>query len=71
MASPSDGSRLAALLAVILKAHPPLRRERARRRERRAGARGLRPNYERLVAMKHTDDPTNFFRLNQIIKPTV
>jgi FAD/FMN-containing dehydrogenase len=29
-----------------------------------------RPNYERLVAMKNTYDPTNFFRLNQNIKPT-
>ena len=27
--------------------------------------------YERLVALKNTYDPTNFFRLNQNIKPTV
>jgi hypothetical protein len=26
-------------------------------------------NYERLVALKNTDDPTNFFALNQNIKP--
>ncbi len=29
------------------------------------------PKYERLVALKNTYDPTNFFRLNQNIKPTV
>jgi hypothetical protein len=29
------------------------------------------PNYEQLVAMKNKYDPTNFFRLNQNIKPTV
>ena len=29
------------------------------------------PNYERLVALKNKYDPTNFFRLNQNIKPTV
>jgi FAD/FMN-containing dehydrogenase len=28
-------------------------------------------NYERLVALKNTYDPTNFFHLNQNIKPTV
>jgi hypothetical protein len=28
-------------------------------------------NYERLVALKNTYDPTNFFQLNQNIKPTV
>ena len=28
-------------------------------------------NYERLVALKNTYDPTNLFRLNQNIKPTV
>ena len=27
------------------------------------------PNYERLVALKNKYDPTNFFRLNQNIKP--
>ena len=27
--------------------------------------------HERLVALKNTYDPTNFFRLNQNIKPTV
>ena len=29
------------------------------------------PNYERLVALKNKYDPTNFFRVNQNIKPTV
>jgi len=29
-----------------------------------------RDNYERLVAIKDTYDPTNFFRVNQNIKPT-
>ncbi len=29
-----------------------------------------RENYERLVAVKNTYDPTNFFRVNQNIKPT-
>jgi len=29
------------------------------------------PNYERLVALKNKYDPTNFFSLNQNIKPTV
>ena len=28
------------------------------------------PNYERLLALKNKYDPTNFFRLNQNIKPT-
>lgn len=28
------------------------------------------PNYDRLVALKNKYDPTNFFRLNQNIKPT-
>lgn len=28
-----------------------------------------RPNYERLVALKTKYDPTNFFRMNQNIKP--
>ena len=28
-------------------------------------------HYERLVALKNTYDPTNLFRLNQNIKPTV
>jgi FAD/FMN-containing dehydrogenase len=28
------------------------------------------PNYQRLVALKNTYDPTNFFRLNQNITPT-
>jgi len=28
------------------------------------------PNYERLVALKEKYDPTNFFRVNQNIKPT-
>ena len=26
-------------------------------------------NYERLVALKNAYDPTNFFRLNQNVKP--
>jgi hypothetical protein len=30
-----------------------------------------RDNYERLVVVKNKYDPTNFFRLNQNIKPTV
>lgn len=30
-----------------------------------------RPNYERLVTVKNQYDPTNFFRMNQNIKPTV
>ena len=29
------------------------------------------PNYNRLVALKNKYDPTNFFRLNQNIKPMV
>ena len=29
------------------------------------------PDYERLVALKNKYDPTNLFRLNQNIKPTV
>ena len=28
-----------------------------------------RDNYERLAAIKGTDDPTNFFHVNQNIKP--
>jgi hypothetical protein len=28
-------------------------------------------NYERLVALKKKYDPTNFFRMNQNIKPTM
>jgi hypothetical protein len=28
-------------------------------------------NYDRLVDLKNRYDPTNFFRLNQNIKPTV
>lgn len=28
-------------------------------------------NYERLAELKHKYDPTNLFRLNQNIKPTV
>jgi FAD/FMN-containing dehydrogenase len=28
-----------------------------------------RDNYQRLAAIKHTYDPTNFFRVNQNIKP--
>ena len=28
-------------------------------------------NYERLVALKNTYDPTNFFRLNPNIRPTL
>jgi FAD/FMN-containing dehydrogenase len=29
------------------------------------------PNYDRLVALKNRYDPTNLFRLNPNIKPTV
>jgi FAD/FMN-containing dehydrogenase len=29
------------------------------------------PNYDRLVALKNTLDPTNFFHLNSNVKPTV
>jgi FAD/FMN-containing dehydrogenase len=29
------------------------------------------PNYERLVALKNEYDPTNLFRLNQNIQPTI
>jgi hypothetical protein len=28
------------------------------------------PNYERLVTMKNTYDPTNLFRVNQNVRPT-
>ena len=28
------------------------------------------PKYDRLVALKNKYDPTNFFRVNQNIKPT-
>ena len=28
-------------------------------------------NYERLVALKNKDDPTNLFCMNQNIKPTI
>jgi Berberine and berberine like len=28
-------------------------------------------NYERLVSLKNSDDPTNFFALNQNMKPTI
>jgi hypothetical protein len=28
-------------------------------------------NYDRLVAIKNKNDPTNFFRVNQNIKPTL
>jgi FAD/FMN-containing dehydrogenase len=30
-----------------------------------------RDNYQRLAAIKHTYDPTNFFRVNQNIKPAI
>ena len=29
------------------------------------------PNYDRLVALKNKYDPTNFFHINQNIRPTV
>jgi FAD/FMN-containing dehydrogenase len=29
------------------------------------------PNYQALVALKNKYDPTNFFRMNHNIKPTV
>ena len=29
------------------------------------------PNYDRLLALQHKYDPTNFFRLNANIKPTI
>ena len=29
------------------------------------------PNYERLAALKNSYDPSNFFRMNHNIKPTV
>ena len=38
--------------------------------EERVKAAYDRPTYERLVALKNKYDPTNFFRLNQNIKPT-
>jgi hypothetical protein len=36
-----------------------------------AGSFTYRENYPRLVAAKNKYDPTNFFHLNQNIKPTV
>jgi FAD/FMN-containing dehydrogenase len=37
----------------------------------RGSPRARRSNYERLVALKNIYDPTNLFRHNQNIKPTV
>ena len=43
-----------------------LREETPSRTEQNFG-----PNYDRLVAVKNTYDPTNLFRLNANVKPTV
>jgi hypothetical protein len=39
--------------------------------EERVKAAYAAPTYERLVNLKNQHDPTNLFRLNQNIKPTV